>query len=467
MGLALPVLRYLIQRHAHARMSAPVLTLGVQSIGATNREVIDLLRESELLTGAAADDIAQSVASNETATANNVLAWMGLGYCQSMDLFGSEGATIVHDLNEPVPTALRNRFNLIIDGGTLEHIFDIRMALENVLAMLRPGGTVIHISPVSGWDNHGFYSINPKLLARFYESNATVRVEAALIHLERDDLRVGRLVKLTPQEMDDPFETDSRNERTLLYFCATCAAKAARFTAPVDTHQPTDAPATTSNPMVRDDLLYWEREEEFHDVLNRASVSCGQGPRDRYFVLKELLMSLGRLDGDTAECGVFQGLGSKLMLHYAAQLPRCEDWRHHLFDSFEGMSPPTTADHPGPGVRLWQAGDMTATLECVLANLDHDESVVAHAGWIPACFADAADRRFAFVHVDVDLYEPTREALAFFVPRLIAGGILLLDDDGFLTCPGARKAVDEFVQSTGHRVVRLPTGQAFFVKTVR
>jgi hypothetical protein len=182
-------------------------------------------------------------------------------------------------------------------------------------------------------------------------------------------------------------------------------------------------------------------------------------------VLKELLLSLGRLDADTAECGVFQGLGSKVMMHYAQQMPRCAGWTHHLFDSFQGMSNPTESDIPESGVRPWQAGDMTDSLEHVLANLDHHANVEAHAGWIPACFDEARHRRFAFVHVDVDLYEPTRDALLFFVPRLIAGGILLLDDDGFLTCPGARRAVDEFVAASGQQVVRLPTGQAFFVKT--
>ena len=84
---------------------------------------------------------------------------------------------------------------------------------------------------------------------------------------------------------------------------------------------------------------------------------------------------------------------------------------------------------------------------------------------IPDRFPDVADREFRFVHIDVDLYEPTLDSLAFFYPRLVTGGILLCDDYGFTTCPGARRAFDEMVHEWGlGGVIELPTGQGFVVK---
>ncbi len=79
----------------------------------------------------------------------------------------------------------------------------------------------------------------------------------------------------------------------------------------------------------------------------------------------------------------------------------------------------------------------------------------------------ASDARFAFVHVDVDLYQPTRDAIDFFYPRLLPGGILLFDDYGFMTCPGARRAVDEHRRSSSDAFIRLPTGQAFLTRSLR
>ena len=51
---------------------------------------------------------------------------------------------------------------------------------------------------------------------------------------------------------------------------------------------------------------------------------------------------------------------------------------------------------------------------------------------IPTRFDEVADRSFCFVHVDVDLFEPTRESIAFFYPRMVPGGVMLFDDYGFV-----------------------------------
>ena len=54
-------------------------------------------------------------------------------------------------------------------------------------------------------------------------------------------------------------------------------------------------------------------------------------------------------------------------------------------------------------------------------------------------------RKFALIHIDLDLYEPTRNALEFGWEKLSDGGSLICDDYGFITCPGATRAVDEFL----------------------
>jgi hypothetical protein len=83
-----------------------------------------------------------------------------------------------------------------------------------------------------------------------------------------------------------------------------------------------------------------------------------------------------------------------------------------------------------------------------------------HAGFIPATFAGLDDSRVAFAHVDVDLYGSVLDCCRFIYPRLTAGGVMIFDDYGFRSCPGARKAVDEYFADKPEVVLVLPTGQA-------
>ena len=497
MGLLKPVVELIVSRHGRTPWRGPVLTLGVQDVCATRTEVLESLAR----TGAAADPAArarlQEAPGAEKVSGHELFDLLGLGGCATLDKYAGEGASILHDLCDPVPPALRGAYGLVIDGGTLEHVFDIARAFENVIAMVRPGGSVLHVSPVAGWENHGFYSLNPKLLFKTYEANGFTDAEAHLLHVPRD----GSAPWLSPCANDGaPFATDSARETLLLVFTATRPGESTPFAVPVDSHiaaedrpaplaarlkaaaaavagrverllaPSTPPPPAAPNPhlsaLPEEELLLWKRDAEFEAVYARGSEVCGHpGPRDRYYVLKELLRSLGTLEADTAECGVYHGLGSYILLHYAAAMPKRERWRHHCYDSFEGLSEPTAPDAPTrDGVRAWNRGDMTAPFEAVQRNLAPYANVAYHRGWIPDGFRDSAELRFSLVHLDVDLYQPTRDALAFFYRRLLPGGVLICDDYGFLTCPGATRAVEEFMGGVEERLIRLPTGQAYFVK---
>jgi len=175
---------------------------------------------------------------------------------------------------------------------------------------------------------------------------------------------------------------------------------------------------------------------------------------DRKFALKELLKLALPLDGDVAECGVFRGASAFLLAKgIAAQAP---DKRLHLFDSFAGLSEPKAEIDGGH----WHSGDLACDLAEVASNLNQYTSfIVLHPGWIPERFSEVQEKKFCFVHIDVDLFAPTRDALAFFGAQMVPGGLIICDDYGFETCPGARRAMDEYALKSGQTVVQLPTGQ--------
>ena len=60
----------------------------------------------------------------------------------------------------------------VINGGTLEHIFDVAKAMKNISDMVKPGGVVIHIVPFAGLANHGFYSFSPTFFLDYCEANS-------------------------------------------------------------------------------------------------------------------------------------------------------------------------------------------------------------------------------------------------------------------------------------------------------
>ena len=201
----------------------------------------------------------------------------------------------------------------------------------------------------------------------------------------------------------------------------------------------------------------WARDEEFAAYLRRFDEAEGFNSH-RKWMLGQLLRMTAAVEGDTAECGVYLGASSWLICaHNRQERPGA---KHHLFDSFEGLNNPGAVDGDH-----WGEGDLAASAETVRRNLaPFEDQLVFHQGWIPDRFPDVEGQAFSFVHVDVDLYEPTRDSVAFFYDRLSDGGVLVCDDYGCTTCPGATKAVDEVLAGKPEQMISLDGGGGFFIK---
>jgi O-methyltransferase len=85
-------------------------------------------------------------------------------------------------------------------------------------------------------------------------------------------------------------------------------------------------------------------------------------------------------------------------------------------------------------------------------------------GWIPGSFVGLEDIRICFAHIDLDLYQSITDALAFVYPRLSTRGVIIFDDYGFASCPGAKKAVDQFFNDKPEKPFVLSTGQAIVIR---
>lgn len=206
--------------------------------------------------------------------------------------------------------------------------------------------------------------------------------------------------------------------------------------------------------------LDWWQNPEFNSYLDRFCERDGFNTQ-RKWMLSQLLRMVVDVPGDTAECGVFMGASSWLICNANQKLQKMKK-KHHMFDSFEGLSCPNSEDGA-----FWREGDLAVVEDSVKRNLSaFDDDINIYKGWIPERFNDVKDLTFSFVHIDVDLYQPTKDSLIFFYERLNQGGIILCDDYGFSSCPGATKAVNEFLANKKEGIIHLDSGGGFIIKGV-
>jgi O-methyltransferase len=175
----------------------------------------------------------------------------------------------------------------------------------------------------------------------------------------------------------------------------------------------------------------------------------------RCFMLYQCAKNSAGIAGDIAEIGVFRGGTARLLAKTSAPAGKTV----HLFDTFAGMpSVDASAD-------LHQAGDFANTsLDAVQAYLRDCSNVRLYQGIFPATAQPIEQHSFALVHIDVDIYTSVLSCCAFFYPRMEHAGMMLFDDYGFLSCPGAKKAVDEFFAGKPEVPIYLPTGQCLVIR---
>lgn len=198
-------------------------------------------------------------------------------------------------------------------------------------------------------------------------------------------------------------------------------------------------------------LTLWDQDPRFNQIMQTIQHTLVD--RTRCYMLYQFARQTSHLAGEVAEVGVYKGGTAKLL---AKTLPQK---KVHLFDTFAGM-PATKTDFD-----KHLAGEFSDTsLAAVQERLKDCRNVHFYAGLFPATSVPIEQAEFSLVHVDADIYDSVRACCEFFYSRLERGAIMLFDDYGFPTCPGARKAVDEFFSDKPEIPFYLPTGQCWVVR---
>ncbi len=164
---------------------------------------------------------------------------------------------------------------------------------------------------------------------------------------------------------------------------------------------------------------------------------------------------------NTAEVGVYKGGTSYFIASIAKRFEM--PIRHFCFDTFEGHA----AEDINKMVETSHMPNMfnDTSFESVKVYLSQFENIEVYKRRIQDTAHVLKDASMHFVHLDMDIYEPTLFALQFFNDRMVHGGVILLDDYGFETCPGIERAANEFLsENKNYFGTALLSGQYILVK---
>jgi hypothetical protein len=127
-----------------------------------------------------------------------LLDQFGASKIDSVDFSDYEGASVIYDMNLPVPEHFAGRYDTVIDSGCLEHIFNVPQALLNCSAFCKPGAQILHMLPANNCCGHGFWQFSPELFFSLYsKKNGYSETEVFLADLSKTSkwFRVKPLVR--------------------------------------------------------------------------------------------------------------------------------------------------------------------------------------------------------------------------------------------------------------------------------
>ncbi len=129
-------------------------------------------------------ETAAKIVADSGGYAESFLRFLGAAEITSFDASDYEDASIVHDFNTPISSEFKSKYTCVLDGGTLEHVFNFPVAIKNCMEMAKVGGHYLSITPTNNQCGHGFYQFSPELLYRVFSEANGFEVEKMMIFEE-------------------------------------------------------------------------------------------------------------------------------------------------------------------------------------------------------------------------------------------------------------------------------------------
>jgi len=173
-----------------------------------------------------------------------------------------------------------------------------------------------------------------------------------------------------------------------------------------------------------------------------------------------------QLPGDFIECGVNTGILSGAVLSWL-DFARLTDRKFYLLDTFTGIpEEQISAAEKASGVqhfnRKYQNGEQLFAM--VTEKFAPWSNAILIRGKVPDTLSQVKSDRIAYASIDMNVVEPEIATAEFLWPRLVAGGMILLDDYGWAPHYNQKLAFDAFAKRHGVEILAMPTGQGLIMK---
>ena len=205
------------------------------------------------------------------------------------------------------------------------------------------------------------------------------------------------------------------------------------------------------------DSKYHDIQKKEWDIINAVSKYTLTGPERMVNLIRAIdYIEANSIQGGIVECGVWKGGSIMTAIKRLEQLGSF-DRDLYLYDTFEGMTEPTEVDKSFKGLsantaykkkdQSWEDIECISTLEEVRTNVNSlnypSEKIHFVKGKVEETLPLKAPENIAVLRLDTDWYESTLHELEHLFPRIVSGGIIIIDDYGHWK--GCKQAVDEYV----------------------
>lgn len=179
MGININTAQFLLAAHRRGVVFGKTLMVGRLHLNVYKPHLRRMFKGTGLLD----ESILREVPDNGAQPyAEPFLRLLGAQPIEAMDVSGYEGATQIHDLNTPIPASRVETYDVVCDGGTLEHVLHFTTALHNCMSMVKPGGSLFLHLPTNNCCGHGFYQLSPDLFYRVLSPPNGFAVKRMVMH---------------------------------------------------------------------------------------------------------------------------------------------------------------------------------------------------------------------------------------------------------------------------------------------
>jgi hypothetical protein len=130
-----------------------------------------------------------SIFNQTNGYAEHLLTCLGAEEVHSFDNSGYEDATHLHDMNRELPDRFKEQYTAVVDGGSLEHVFNFPVAIKNCMEMVSIGGHYLAITPANNFLGHGFYQFSPEVYFSVFTPDNGFELRSMIAFEDRPNAR--------------------------------------------------------------------------------------------------------------------------------------------------------------------------------------------------------------------------------------------------------------------------------------